>query len=390
MLEPRYRTAEAGDVDAIRRMVHLCFNAGEARANLSIERAGLNEIRVLELGRELAACTYLIPMGIFFGGRSVSNLGLAAVGVPPEARGRGISLSILQGALREAAERGYAVSTLHPATQTVYRKVGYQLFGGHYETRMPVATIDVCDRSADLRRYEEKDREALRTLHSRWARQFDGNLDRGEYVWTRVHFVGEQPTEGYVIEEGSEITGYCFLLQEPAHGFRYDLRASDLLASTANAARRLLSFFADHRSMGHELIWNGGPTDPLLLHVPEDRYQTRLKHFVMIRIVDVKRALESRGYPRLLRTKLELEISDPILPANQGRFVLDVADGQAEVVRGGSGALRMDANGLAALFGQMHPASRLAAMGWIEGDADTIERAGAIFAGMQGSVVELF
>ena len=390
MSEPRYRPAEAADAEAIRRAVRLCFNIPDARAALSIERAGINEIRVLELGSELCAVTYLIPMGIFFGGRGVSNLGLAAVGVPPEHRGRGLSTVMLEAVLREGHDRGFAVSTLHPATQTVYRKVGYQFFGGYYEIRMPIDAIDVRDRSAELRRFQPEDREKVRALHSRWARAFDGHLDRGEYVWHGIHQFRDVPSEGYLVLEEGEPTGYCFLMQEPSAGNKYDLRAADLLASTAPAARRLLTFFADHRSLGQSVIYNGGPADPLLMQLAEDRYQVKLRHFVMLRILDAKRAFEARGYPKMVKAKLELELDDPLLPAHAGRWTLDVADGYGELSRGGTGTLRTDAAGLAALYGQHHPAHRLAAMGWIEGDSDAIEIARSIFAGPQPSLTEMF
>src|SRR5262245_47484607 len=129
MSEPRYRAAEPADAEQIKRTLRLCFNIADARAAQSMERAGLGEIRVMDLDGEIRGCSYLIPMGIFFGGRTVSNLGLAAVGIPPEHRGRGLSTKMLQAILRESRDRGFAVSTLHPATQTVYRKIGYQFFG---------------------------------------------------------------------------------------------------------------------------------------------------------------------------------------------------------------------------------------------------------------------
>jgi predicted acetyltransferase len=389
--EPKYRTGEPTDTPAIKRVLGTCFNITEARAALSMDRAGLNEIRVLDAGGgELAAVTYLIPMGIFFGGRSISNLGIAAVGVPPEHRGRAYSTQMMQAVLREAHDRGFAVSTLHPATQTVYRKVGYQFFGGYYETALSIAGIDVRDRTAELRRYRPQDKESVRALHSKWVRGFDGHLDRGEYVWHGVHQLRETPTEGYLVHENGELTGYCFLLQEPHVGLQFNLRATDLVASTSRAARRLLTFFADHRSLAHQLIWNGGPTDPLLMEMSEDRYQVRLRHYVMLRILDAKRAFEARGYPRLVKAKLELELDDPLLPAHAGRWTLDVADGYGELSRGGEGKLRTDAAGLTALFSQLHPAPRLAALGWIHGDTDAIETARSIFAGPQASLTEMF
>jgi predicted acetyltransferase len=382
-----YRAAKDDDRDAIRRVLRICFGLSELRAGLSIDRAGLHEIRVYG---DVEATTYLIPMGIFLGGRTISNLGIAAVGVLPEHRGKNLSMTMMQAVLREGRDRGFAVSTLHPATETVYRKVGYELFGGYWEIRMPIATIGTAERGPTIRRYGPDDREAVRALYGRHARGFEGHLDRGEYVWQGIHAVRERPADGYVVLEGGELTGYCFLVQDTLPNAKYELRATDVVAMTRPAARRLLTFFADHRSLGTDVTWHGGPLDALIAEVPEHRYALSLRHFIMMRVLDAKRAFEARGYPRHVRAKLEIAIADPLLDEHAGTWVLDVANGCAELTRGGRGSLEMGACGLAALFGQYQPVHRLAALGLIHGDAEALDTASSIFTGPQPSVTDMF
>lgn len=385
----RYRPAVDADRPDIERTLRLCFALPDGQARRAVERAGLDETRLLDLEGTLAATAFLIPMGIFFGGRSVSNLGVAAVGVPPEHRGGGFASEMMRGVLQEGRDRGFAVSTLHPAAQSLYRNLGYQLCGGYWEVRMPIRTIGVRDRTARIRRYAGADRAAVRALQARFARSFDGHLDRGEYVWHGVHQVRDKSTEGYVVLEKEDLTGYCFVLQELA-GPSYDLKLSDVVASTPGAARRLLTFFSDHASLGRDVVWCGGPTDALLPHVPEDRYALRLRHFTMLRLLDVKRAFEARGYPKHAKGKLELYLEDELLQDQAGHWTLEVAGGYGELTRGGSGALRADARGLAALYGQYQPAHRLASVGWLEGDADTLDAARTLFAGPQACLTEMF
>lgn len=385
-----YRLAGEADRPGIERTLRLCFNLSAAHAGGAVERAGLEEIRVLDTGSSLGAMSFLIPMGIYFGGRSVSNLGIGAVGVPPEHRGNGFSVEMMRAVLQEGRDRGFAISTLHPATQTVYRNVGYQLFGGYWEIRMPIRTIGVRDRIAAVRRYEEADREAVRALQSRYARGCDGHLDRGEYIWKGVHHVRDEAAEGYVVLEDDALTGYCFLLQEPVEDNAYDLRLTDVVASTPTAARRLLTFLSSHASLAREAIFYGGPQDSLIPHLPEDHYRLRLRHFMMLRLLDIKRAFEARGYPKHVRGKLELFVEDDLFEEQTGAWTLDVSGGYAELSRGGSAALRTDARGLAALFGQYQPAHRLASLGWLEADADTLDLARSLFAGPQAVVTEMF
>jgi len=54
----------------------------------------------------------------------------------------------------------------------------------------------------------------------------------------------------------------------------------------------------------------------------------------MLRVIDVSKALEKRVYPLGIETELHLEVKDDLLPENNGKFVLSVANGQGEVKRG--------------------------------------------------------
>src|SRR6188472_2646688 len=85
--------------------------------------AGLEHVRVVRDGRIVLACLLLVPMGQYFGGRSVPMFGVAGVGVSISARGRGVGRFVMTQAMRELGARGVALSTLYPSTQTLYRSV---------------------------------------------------------------------------------------------------------------------------------------------------------------------------------------------------------------------------------------------------------------------------
>ncbi len=65
-------------------------------------------MRLLREGGTDVACALRVPMGQFFGGRSVAMMGVAGVAVAPEARGRGLATRVMQEVLREAREEGGA------------------------------------------------------------------------------------------------------------------------------------------------------------------------------------------------------------------------------------------------------------------------------------------
>jgi predicted acetyltransferase len=86
----------------------------------------------------------------------------------------------------------------------------------------------------------------------------------------------------------------------------------------------------------------------------------------MLRVNDVKLALEARGYA--VDGEAHLEIDDDLIPQNRGRFVLTVKSGRGTVRRGGRGSTRLDIRGLAAIYSGFLSCAQAAAVGHASGD----------------------
>jgi predicted acetyltransferase len=74
----------------------------------------------------------------------------------------------------------------------------------------------------------------------------------------------------------------------------------------------------------------------------------------MLRIVDAPAAVAARGFPAGVSVSVRLDLADSVLPANAGRWRLDVADGGGSLRRAqddpAADAIRLGARGFAALF----------------------------------------
>ena len=147
---------------------------------------------------------------------------------------------------------------------------------------------------------------------------------------------------------------------------------------------------ADDASMASEFSWFTAPDHPLQLLLPEQSIRVRVENVWMLRILDVAAALQARGWPAGLRGELHLEIEDELLPENAGRWVLEVADGQARVRRGGEGHLRGHIRALASLYSGHRSASELASVGWVTGSSASINTADALFAARMPSMPDMF
>jgi predicted acetyltransferase len=386
-----YGTLREEDVSALVPLLSWSFCNSFAEVEPWILRGGVENFRVLKRQGKLVSCLLLIPMGQFFGGRRVQMTGIAAVATAADARGTGAALAIMREMMFELSAKHTPLSTLYPATRTLYRRVGYEPAGGRYEARVRTATLPAWDRSLGLRPMTDADEGAVRTVYTAHAKHHAGFLDRGPYVWQRIKNPrGGEVARGFVVETASNLEGYIILYAKRLPNLHHDLLVTDLVATTHSAARRLVTFLADHGTLGDTVRLSAAPDDPLVHLLPAVGCEQQLLEHWMLRIVDLPAALAARGYPERLSVELELDVKDDLVPANAGRFLVSVANGRAEVHPGGRGRLRIDVRGLAALYsGHLMPRSLVVA-GLVEGSEEDLARAASVFAGVPPSMPDMF
>ena len=242
-----------------------------------------------------------------------------------------------------------------------------------------------------MRSLDKADEPRVELLYRSYASRFSGLVDRHPYHWLHIRHDGAEDRWGYGVEVDGELEGYLYMnTRNSPDGAGNDVFLSDLVFTSARAGRRLLGFLADHRSQARSVRWRGSPADPALTLFPEQVYRLQLDAHWMLRVVDVARALEARGYPPGLSERLELAVHDDVLPENEGRFVLEVSGGRAVVGAGGSGAVALDVRALAQLYtGHLSP-EVLRITGRLQAsDADVVTATG-VFAGSPPWMVDEF
>jgi predicted acetyltransferase len=348
--------------------------------------------RIAKDGAEVVGGLYLIPMGQWFGGRVVPMTGVAAVCVAPEHRSRGAAGALMRAAVEHMRAADVPISALYPATQKLYRAAGYERAGAEYRIAVKTREIILIDRRLSLRAATASDERAIRESYDRRARSCSGNLDRPEEIWDGVLRPVSGVAQAYVVEGPSGVEGHvvCQKRMEPDGNSK--LWCSDVVAHTAGAARRIATFFGDHRSMVHEVGWRGSAGDPVLAVLREQySVNARLWDWFMLRIVDVAEAIEARGYAPGVAGEVHLDVvADEILPANVGRWLVRVADGKAKVERGGRGDVCCAIRGLAPLYTGFQSAAELRASGFVEGDDAALAAATAVFGGPSPWMAEHF
>jgi predicted acetyltransferase len=366
------------------------FGFPPSEARRWFDSAGVENLRAAHAAGRMLGGLILIPMGQWFGGKSVPMTGVAGVAVRPEARGRGVALELMKQALAEMRAARVALSTLYPATISLYRLVGYECAGSRFKISARPKELPAPERSLELRALTESDLAPSEQMYRTIAAESAGMLDRAAYIWRRVRTPHGLATKGFVVQSGEGAEGYGYAAQKTHRVGEYDIVLTDAVALNRRAVRRILGYAADHRTLAQSIVWHGGPDDPLVGALPEAAYEMTLAHQWMTRIVDVERALGTRGYPEELSLELDFEVSDDLLPENSGRWRLSLERGRAEVTRGGSGSLRVGIAGLAPLFSGFSSPRSLRRAGMLEADERTLSRAAATFAGPAPAMSEMF
>lgn len=345
-----------------------------------LERLGRDNLRTAWLGDELAGALGILPFGQWFGGRSVSSAGISAVVVAPHLRGAGAGAKFIRGVMRDLAAGGCALSVLYPSTYGLYRKAGFEPAGSRILYRAAVSSFGLRDRSLAMRPYQPADLRAVRGVYAERARRASGNVDRTAQDWSRVLEGGADRKFSYVIERARAIEGYvCYSTSGGGSSGLAKINVRDMAASTPAAARRLLTYFADHATVTESLNWHGGPADPLFSVAREERVHVDDRVLWMLRILDVTKALEARGFPPGLNAEASFEIEDDLFPENCGRFMLRIADGRANVRRGGRGRVKLSIGALAPLYSGHLSAAGLQLAGLAAGSSDDLCALDALF-----------
>jgi len=266
--------------------------------------------------------------------------------------------------------------------------MGYEGAGQTVRYELPLAAIGRGRRDGEVQRVAPPDGPEVRAVYEACARRDAGLLDRDSVFWTEQFDPLPSPAlAAYVVRYEGQAEGYV-LLDEKPHDRQLMLR--DVMFTTRRAGERLLAVLADHAVLFERAVYWSGPDDPLSQILPEETAVAVHPKRWMLRIVDLPAALEGRGYAAPARGELHLDVSDPALPENAGRWRVQVEDGRARVARGGEGRMRLDIGALAALYtGHARP-ELLALTERVAAPAQDLVLAGLLIAGPRPYLADVF
>ena len=299
--------------------------------------------------------------GQWFGGRRLACAGISGVGVAPEARNRNLARRMVTESLDRAAADGEVIAALYPTTASLYRSVGFEVAGWWAQRSVPLGELPRDDGSLRWERAPFDD-ERLIAVYDRMAPDYDGWLDPGSDWWEQWALQSRKDTKAnryvYVgLRDGEPVAAlhYAYASSERA---MYRIDADAIVGVDGDAMRAAFAFLGANGTTADELR-TLLPVDELELHLAHAQRVSVVRSWPwMLAFVDLAGAVAARGYPHGVTGSVRLRVHDRRRAANDGSWLLSVADGAAslEPADGSGAGAEVTVTDLAAVFsGHLDP-----------------------------------
>jgi predicted acetyltransferase len=342
----RYRPARRTDVDTLADLALRAYRVSslEARREFYTEhpRFSIRDVRVGELDGGIVASLVLYPLLAWVRGVRLPVVGIGSVAVSPEHRRRGVGEALVRAALRDMRQRGDTMCMLYAFRSDFYAKFGWSLAERTNLLSLPPEVLPPSDEARRVRKLRIPDRPAVQALfdHHVHATGHFALARRPEWWEKRLWaYEGE-----WVVYEGRRrgaIEGYLHYQVDSGDGpWKLVVTVNEFVASTPAAHRGLWGYLHALRDQAVEVVVSA-PGDELWPSVLADarnvsgefklsvlRSAGHLGYGAMLRLVDVKGALEVLPVAPSARGEVTLAVDDPVLPANAREWRVTAREGR--------------------------------------------------------------
>lgn len=319
----------------------------------------------------------------WWGGRDLAMAGVAGVVVAPEYRGRGVGSLLMDAIIERGGELGHPLSALYPATVPVYRRRGWEVVGVQHRVTIEARLLRELRGGATVVRQAGPDDAAEMV-----------RLQRLRYSSGGVCGAREQP-EAEMRKELEDTSLYSYLAPDGFVMYGWegsDLVVYQLVAARAETSRALWSVVGSGSSVAKNVHAYLAPDDPVHLLIGETASREVRQTRWMLRCLDASAALSGRGYPRAVEVDVPVVLEDAQVGANRLTGRLQVSGGSGELVEAAAhpDAVRLGANGLAALYAGTATATLSGAGLLTGGGAGELAALDAAFAGRPAYLLDYF
>lgn len=323
--------------ESIAHVLSASLNVPIDRALAKAPNLRLDDLRVAVQDGAVVACAGEFRFDQWFGGRGIDACGITRVATLPEHRGGGLASACTMELLERARVRATPIASLYPAVLRPYRRLGFEVAGSFTNHRVPLDGLTAVPETPSVRLVDpEADTPAIRRAYQGWIRDANGPVEpTDDEHWRRRILTrpGDDTYRAVVVRQDDRVTGFAAFSRTNDPGpldVAFGLSCELLFATTPAGRDALFSYFRGFRGLGKWLEWSGPSSEPLALATPEAFLHQEFRYDWMLRLLDVPKALEARGYPAIDATAV-LAVDDRHWPQNAGPWRIELSGGEASV-----------------------------------------------------------
>ncbi len=290
----------------------------------------------------LAGLLNIFPFEMYYHGKAVAMGGIGVVSTLPEYRHCHCASSLLIKSLEVMKDRGYMFSALAPFSYSFYRKYGWELAFHTKKYSIPIDQLKAMGTGkGEFRPLTLKDINSIRKLYENFYSRYNGAVRRDEKHWeSKLKGLGENRNYGYgYSRQVNGLDGYILFSVRDRKFY-----IQEMVYDSLETKLELLRFAYYHSAQVEQVIWWAPQDDNTVLLLDNPRIEQKIETGMMLRVVDVAKALEAYSYPLMFKGSFTIKVEDRWANWNSQSFKVVVGEGTGLVEKLGNAAADIECN----------------------------------------------
>ena len=325
------RLARECEQNNIMEIWNYCFNDGPKFTDyyFSNKYKNYNTI-VVEEGTNIVSSLQLNQYKIKLNDKEYNTSYVVGVSTLPEVRGKGYMKHIMDFTLNELYKKNQLVSILMPIDYRLYRKYGYEHCYDQIEYEIDIEYLGGFKSLGSLKKASLKHINEMINIEKYFLENLNGMVVRDEKYYENL-FKEVESEDGHIyIHENEESDGYIIYF---INGDSIFVR--ELYYKNINALKGMLKFIYNHNTQCKKVTITSPVDDKIRLISANPRtLTTKFKPFMMGRIINFKKYLESLNIESNEKTSLIISIKDDYIKQNNKIFKITLENNKLSVEEG--------------------------------------------------------
>lgn len=267
---------------------------------------------------------------MFYEQEEVSIGGIAAVASRPDERYKGHIGQLLKFTLKEMKDRGIVFSPLAPFLYEFYAKYGWAISYDRYKYELDVNLLEgLKDDSYSYEYQDESDATVIQQVADEYYSQYTGAIVHGDkFVKEKSDLIERFGYMMAVVRKAGKVVGFIVYKRD-----KDILDVDELVGVDMDAYKALLHYIYMHNASVEtvKLVLPQGHLARYLFKEPS--VNVKFCSDMMMRIVDVQKALELRKYDSGVNENLYIKVIDERALWNNGIWKITVEQGRISATR---------------------------------------------------------